>query len=513
MVRRALTLKHSVPLVLFAFFNLLYLTTRSRVFSYDGICYALDVEFGTASKLLHPQHIFFGSLSWLLFHFAQAIGYGGRAITVMQVTNASVAALAVALLYVILVDDLGRRKALGGACFLGVSHVLWYEATDPGCYAWAALATCLLLGLFLREKKTPAFWIGVGHGVAVLFHQMIILAVPAFLIRIGFSGRSRKRVAVYAMGGAIVLAIAYGATWIHFHQGPFSRFVFWITHPADAYPDERINYWWHLNPWENIVSLWRGFSQSLIAPVPTSSPSWRLLAQVLQLSLVAGLGLLGLRWIAAIRRWDEEGLTALSLAIWIVGMSIFQAFYVSGRPPYRLLFLPALIYAALSFMKQPIRRAWWILSLVFLAAMALINFQFSIHPRLQPDAQSQRVQWLRQQVHEADYLIFAGSGDQSVVNVYMAYFAPDRAARSLKGYFFGYPGGELQNLTDSLKEVKRRHGKIYMEDTLWSDPVQSKLESRAQIPSGTVSRWLGLWRVRRTLTGPNGYQIVEVERR
>src|SRR5437870_3660653 len=86
-------------LVVFLFFWLLYQFTASRVFSYDGLCYALDVEFAPAANLFHPNHLLYSFVSYCIGRFFHLLGYTGRAIFLMQSVNVFVAAGAVACVY------------------------------------------------------------------------------------------------------------------------------------------------------------------------------------------------------------------------------------------------------------------------------------------------------------------------------------------------------------------------------------------------------------------------------
>ncbi len=501
-MRRSLALERWIPPLLFIFFFFLYQSTLSRVFTYDGLCYALDVEFGPAANRFHPNHLLNVPLSWVIFHLAKGIGYEGRALHLMQAVNASVAVLALMVFYRTLQRHIGLAQALFGTLFLGFSHTFWFQVTDPGCYAWAALATCLLLALLLQTNALPSFWVGAGHAVAVLFHQMLILVVPAFLVRFWVPKRALSRAAAYFLGGGLVLGMVYGTVGWLYHYGSLSDVLFWASHPGDAVRGGEINYWWNFNLRHNVAAFWTGFAESLVASVPVSKPLWHALAQGVGLGLTGALGVLVIR----------RGILA-PLAAWVLSMSIFQFFYASGAPSYRVLFLPVLIYAAVSAARKPLHRGWFYGGAGLLAAMAVINFRFSIGPRLVPGPEAQRVEWIKKQLRGTDFLVFSGAGADSVVNVFMAYFASEIPARSLKGYFFARPDGDLRELTDRLRNVEHRQGRIFVEQSLWSLSTQQILESRNHVPEGTIGRWLRSWRKRESLTGPEGYRLVAVQSR
>src|SRR4029077_9051285 len=162
-----------------------YHLTATFRFSYDGLCYALDAEFGPPTNLFHPNHLLYSFLSRGLFRLLIWVGHPVRAIYLMQAMNTVVAGTAVGFFFALLTQRFGWKRGLLGAVLLGFSNAFWTEAVDPGCYAWATLATCGLLALLLEPEILEPFWLGVAHGVAILFHQMLLLVIPAFLFRLG----------------------------------------------------------------------------------------------------------------------------------------------------------------------------------------------------------------------------------------------------------------------------------------------------------------------------------------
>src|SRR5882762_6561602 len=71
-----------------AFFSGLYLLFPTRFFSYDGICYALDVEFGSMINLFHSNHLLYSPASRVIYQVFRMTGSSLRALAVMQGANA-----------------------------------------------------------------------------------------------------------------------------------------------------------------------------------------------------------------------------------------------------------------------------------------------------------------------------------------------------------------------------------------------------------------------------------------
>lgn len=463
---------------LFVFFWLLYQGTLSHQYTYDGLCYALDVEFGTPSQFFHANHLLYAWAYRGLYRFSQIFGYSGRAIYLMQSLNAFVGAGAVSILGWIVSRRFGLVRGLLGAAFLGVSNAFWSETTDPGCYAVACLASCLLLELLLQSHRLKPLWIGLVHGVLVLFHQMLVLVAPAFLVQLA----PPRKWALYGVGLSLGAALPYALIARLYHGGSLGEAVYWALGPAGPAPGTKIlsRFWWSLDLLPNAVKAWTGLAQSVVA-------------QGLGLHLLLALGLL------AVVGWSIRHRAFPALWIWVLVLNLFQFFFYAGTPRYRILFLPPLLFIAAAASRgvkipKALLAAW-----TALIAVALVNYTGSISPRTHPGPDAVRTAWVKEQVSPSDFFLFAGRGPASIVNVYMAYFAPQVPARSMWGYLFLHPEGPMDELTQRVQATRRAGGRVF---------VEKDLLERA--PGGAVQRWLQALRPLRAKKGPDGYDLVQV---
>jgi len=475
-----------LPSILFLFFWLLYQFTAVRAFSYDGLCYALDVEFAPPANLFHPNHLLYTFVSYGLWRFFHALGYAGRAIYLMQSVNAFVAAGAVICFYGTLRRRMAEIPAAAGAVLFGVSHAFWSEAVDPGCYAWAALATVLLMELLLRPE-IGAFRAGLAHGVLTLFHQMLILVVPAFAIEyaadFGF----------YAVGLAVGAGLPYALIAAFYHGSSFRDALFWALGPAGPPPGVAImsHYWWSTRLGADLAIWWGAFIESVTALPQETVIRWILEGLI---SAAAGWGIYKSLKDQPPNRQDRK--PWLALWIWVLILNVFQFFFYPGALRYRILFLPPLIYLiappALPFK----RTLLWVGSAGILFGLALLNFQNSIYPRMLSNVEADRAAWVRQELGPQDFFLFDGRGPDSIVNVYMAYFAPDRRARSLSGYLFEHSDGNLTSLMETLNGAQRAGGRIFVESAVLDAPE--------------LKAWKGRLNPLEWSIGPDGYRIARV---
>jgi hypothetical protein len=87
-------MKRLLPAFLvFLFFALVYTVTRTALYSYDAITYALSLEFAHGLLLFHPYHLLALVPAVGLYRALAVAGSPVRALYVMQAINIVVAAL------------------------------------------------------------------------------------------------------------------------------------------------------------------------------------------------------------------------------------------------------------------------------------------------------------------------------------------------------------------------------------------------------------------------------------
>lgn len=488
-------------------FLVLYNLTLTYHYSYDALCYALDMEFGTLAGLFHPNHVLYSGLGKVLWKAAVGMGYATRALFLMQRVNAVVAALAVAVLAWTLIRRFGWAWGVVGAALFGVSQAFWIEVVDGGCYAWASLATCVLFALFIHSDTWAPFWLGVWHGVLILFHQLLVLATPAFLLKL-----ERKKRIPYLAGLGVVAGGMYAAIATLFYGQSFHQAMRWMLGPARQPHGTAINFffWFSFDFWHGLGQLWEGLVRAIVAPVTAHASVSAWLEQVIFALIALFVVVLDYRSLKSKHRVGEP---FVALWVWVLTMNLFLLFYIPGAPRFRLMFLPVLIYLALEVFARFPSRGWGLgLAGILVAAVAFINFRDVIRPDSQPENNPHllRTWWVAHTLKPGDTFLFKGRGSETIVNVYVAYFAPHIHGRSFRGYFFENPQGDLQELTAMVQNAQKAHQPIYIESTLFNPETQAEIDTMGKVPPGTVHAWMGRFRVLRELKCPDGYTIAEV---
>lgn len=465
----------------FLFYYVFYSFFLHPFYSYDDLCYALDVEYGPPINLFHANHLFYNLTMRLVWSMMR--GHASvmpRAIFTMQAINTMTAAGAVALLYRVLALSLGSRRAGLAAVLFGNNFALMQNASDSGCYAVASLASVFVLGLILKVNEWSAFRLGFLHGIAVLYHQLLILPAVTFCLRL----RQRVSIALYLLGLASSCGMVYMVIGWYFHGPTIGSIFYWFTHYAGASvspPGTRFIYF-DLGH-QGLVSL-----RALIESFSGSQD----LAWLICFAVLLPISFKGdLPWVL----WS-----------WPVLFFCVQWIYFPSALTYRLLAWPAL--CALIAAGRIWKRTWaWMLALGF-GVFLLVHNAITLHQRPIPYAiDMKRAYWLTRVAGPNDYFIFAGRGTDSITNVCMAYFAHAVPARSLYGYLFLQPNGDMTALNAQLSAVQSRGGRIFVESDLRDTHVLQSLEMERGLPSGTLAQTIQHWKPIVHILGPEGYAI------
>jgi len=476
----------------FVFFAAAYVFTCVSTYSYDGLCYALDAEYGPLTNLFHANHLLYGFLMRGLWRCASVFGYSGHAIYVMQVANLLSASAAVALLFYLLSKRAGRFAAALAAFAMGTSHALWINASDPGCYGLATFAATLLLGLFLKIGEWSAFCLGLSHGALVLCHQLLILPAAAFLFRLQrMSSRQRAArggMAMYMLGLFLSAGTLYLVLGWHFHGPGVGRVFYWLTHPADAiWSPANIHFWSFTT--HSFFDSWAGFCASVMAP-PVGG-----------MTVAIGIWIIGFIISALIKP-----ILPMELWLWPLILFLFQMFYFPTAFTYRLLSWPP-FFALLFANGDWTRHRRWFAPAIFLIILAVHNGHAAWTRHQIPNIDYARSQWVRSVVGPHDFFIFSGRDARSITNVSLAYFAHETPARSLYGYLFLQPTGDWKPLENQLRTVLAQGGHIYIEAALREPDVLASLAEERGLPPQTLQPFLKAWKPVRRFTGPDGYAL------
>src|SRR5689334_20667520 len=179
---RTLSVLHyiSQPLVVGVFFLLVYLSTLTADYFWDGITFALQVEKVAdgerpAALLFHQSHLLYNAFGYLLYRAVNAVGVPLRALWVLQGANVILGATAVAVFFSIARRmTRSRYAALASTAALAVFATWWKLATDADAYIPAVLLMLLCLRALLAAKPN---WMlaGLSLAGAMLMHELAAL--------------------------------------------------------------------------------------------------------------------------------------------------------------------------------------------------------------------------------------------------------------------------------------------------------------------------------------------------
>jgi hypothetical protein len=152
--------------------------------------YAAEVKGITWVWGNHPLgHILFS----LVFGLAKQLGYQGRALTIIQITNSLIGGLTVAIFFAALVSVIKVRPlvALGFSLILGASYTFWFFAGSGDVYHLAILFSLLAWIALAHELKVPKrrflLLSGFFTGLSILSHQLNVVFIPVGMALILFA--------------------------------------------------------------------------------------------------------------------------------------------------------------------------------------------------------------------------------------------------------------------------------------------------------------------------------------
>ena len=395
--------ENRVALTISALVLVVYAAFRTRNYYWDGILFALTIEesSGVTIKLFNPNHLFGNLLGVLLYWPLHALWPVLRAHAVLSAVNTAASVLACYLLFRVLQRFLHNEYY--SACLtliFAFSATWWKFSTDANVYVPSVLFLVLATDRLTDTRHTadPAA-IGLLHAASMLLHQIAIFFFPAVVAALWMrerqSGNHQKvrSVLIYSITASLCVAAAYAWVWFTFVSGIYQgTFWNWIT--ANGHEE------WAFaslggNTWETVRSSVRVFFGG--------SLSLALKHIDLRIQVVAGAALLVsviallAAAVRAVKAWfqDDEFVEAFSheasnFILWWVGpFFLFQFFWLTQFPYYRLFYLPGGIIGLGLLLKkyglfQPLRNTHAVP--IFLMVLVLSNFTFMIYPYSKAEA-------------------------------------------------------------------------------------------------------------------------------
>lgn len=373
----------------------IFLAFPTRQYYWDGVLFALNIERAPSegiAPLIHPNHLAFNALGFLVYWPLHALVPGIRALPVLQGLNilASVAAAFVLGRMLLRLGCRGYLAAMLTAIF--VSGASWWKfSIDSDAYIVAALFLLLAARTLIFPGKRPLSAAGTFHCAAMLMHQLGVLFLPAVWVSIALKRRgkpwARTRMAlVYTIvtGGLMAAAYYWGFTLSQKGLRP-EGFPGWArSHSADSA--------FTMNAGYIAAGTLKSYVQLLFGG------RLRLFGQFFHLWMIVPAGVLVLAFAGltiaiwrsrveiaqqapiAIRRAAAMPAFRIVLA-WIVPYAVFLLFWLPRNTFYKLLLWPALILCCGCVVAAqkwvPGRRRMLTL---WVAAQVCWNFLFFVYP-------------------------------------------------------------------------------------------------------------------------------------
>lgn len=423
----------------------------------DAINYANGLEEGLIGQALHPHHLLWGGIGWIVHNVALALGREAGTLGELQAMNAVVGAAGLGFLWWWL-RTLGLRPAAValGCGVLAFSYGYWFYAGEAEVYVLGAALLIVCLAAAHRAVARPSLAsfaaLGAANALAVLAHDTNVLfaavALAALLVSRADASAAEllRRATAYAFVAAAIVVPAYAAAALANGQSTPAQAYDWVSGYASN--DE----WGKLEASSVPKALVGGgralvgghavfandSTRDIVESLGSRNPREELFlmrdypgglgAAILALAALV-LALFGTAIVRAVRARhalteDHRALAVLCLA-WF---GMYAAFFTWWEPINVEFWIapaiPVAILLALGASARPFaREPLFVAALV--AGLALANLVGSILPAQDEDDDYWRVrsEWYADNTTRSDLVIT----NNYVQKGYVAYFAPARA--------------------------------------------------------------------------------------
>ena len=220
----------------------LYLVTMTgnHAEAEDAVGYANGIRDGLIGQVLHPHHLLWGALGWVVHNAALALGRDDGTLGELQAMNSIVAAAAVGFMWWWLATLGFRRIAVALACgVLAFSYGYWFYAGEAEVYLLSAAILVGCVAATHRAAKRPSVaafaTVGAVNALAVLAHDTNVLFAAVVLAALVLSGRGAPRAELlrrgvaYALTAVAIVVPAYAAAAIASGHTTPAQAADWIS--------------------------------------------------------------------------------------------------------------------------------------------------------------------------------------------------------------------------------------------------------------------------------------------
>lgn len=348
----------TTPVVIGGSLALIYVTTLTANYFWDGITFAFHIEKvasgqGRADLLFHQNHLLYNAVGYVLYCVARAAGLGVRALTVLQLANVVFGSLAIALFFQIAERMMRNRYVAAlSSIALGLSAVWWKLSTDADAYILAVLLILLCIKNLLGPN--PRWYVaGLTLAGAMLIHELASLFFLAAILAV-FSSKDIQQKLRFACGmgtlaWSITVAVYYwcGST-LHGMTDLLGVVKWAVSNPSLSTLS--------LNPIHGIVAMPRKNIDAIIghdfalfssrAGVVASVVALAAIVAALALAYKAACTIDFFRLTQSVRcpaqpkePWNQS---IPALIAWVTAYVVFLLFWEPEDPYYPLFYMPAL---------------------------------------------------------------------------------------------------------------------------------------------------------------------------
>jgi hypothetical protein len=381
---------------------IIYLSFLTKNYYWDGITFAQTIENAASlnASLIHPNHLLYEVLGYILYRVTHAIGIDVRALIVLQVFNCVLGSTSVVFLFRLLKRVLDTNYLAAVLAILFAFSATWWKfTTDANAYIPSILLLIINFTFVLPSKRPRPFLVGSIHALSMCFHQLAVFFFPVAVLGIYFQTRNNPdqkyplSFVKYGVSAFILTIATYVVCFrLQIDAADPSGIVAWITNHSSENGFvfnllESLSY--------SVGGLFKlflggrfGFLSDMYAPTAA------ILVTVLFVSIAAFVVQITKIWRSRsqLTKSSRSNPSKQVLLMSIVWVGIYMAFLFIWIPKntfYRMFFLPPLILiiGILFADLHPRRRIILALSPLVLA-IALANFTFYIFPNYKVRAET-----------------------------------------------------------------------------------------------------------------------------
>lgn len=370
---------------------IVYAVLPTKNYYWDGVSFAQNIEQAGGlnspifwTSIIHPNHLIYNSIGYLVWHAVLGLGFHVRAIAVLQAINMVAAAACAWLMHRLLLRTTGSAYlSTVLTLLLAFSAIFWKYATDADAYILSSLLLLAAFSVLITSAQPRPLLVGLLHAGAMLIHQLAFLFFPAAALGIFLKGGWKALWRYCVVAGGIALPAYYAGFWLEERETNPADFVRWLTSHS---PDVSFSF----NLPRNLAITISSYSRLFFGGTGHVLRFFGLFMLVtLVLLAVAPVALIVavVRYRGDLRLFDRVNWKSYSMRValvWLVTYILFLFFWLPHNTFYKLFCLPAIVFivaASLAQYRGP-RRYRLVL---FVATMALANLVLYIFPYSRPD--------------------------------------------------------------------------------------------------------------------------------